>query len=192
MESQAKTLEAQWTQLKQSLASKSPTHTREHPTVTKLFSMGQGKLGRGTRQHKKATPNSSPCQNEQTTRVGWNFCSCMTHVIPVLSWHTRTKKCKKSSIFFCFFTQYPPGLGISKIRDLFFRGSIWIRLKNRGSFCVGQVPGTSHVATRPKMLTCERRASVPRCRGFLQPAPLPDWSWLSRASLMWYVYQVQR
>ena len=30
------------------------THTREHPTVTKLFWMGQGKLGRGTQQHKKA------------------------------------------------------------------------------------------------------------------------------------------
>ena len=31
-----------------------------------------------------------------------------------------------------------------------------LRLKNSGSFCVGQVPGTSHVATRPKH-TCGRR-----------------------------------
>ena len=69
VEAQVKTLEeAQWTQLKQSLARKSPIHTREHPTVTKLFWMDQGKLGRGTQQqHKKATPQSSPRQNEQTT-----------------------------------------------------------------------------------------------------------------------------
>ena len=32
-----------------------------------------------------------------------------------------------------------------------------MRLKNSGIFCVGQVPGTSHVATRPKKHTCERR-----------------------------------
>ena len=69
IEAQANTLEeAQYTQLKQSLASKSPRQPREHPTVTKLFWMGQGKLRRGTQQqHKKATPHSSPCQNEQTT-----------------------------------------------------------------------------------------------------------------------------
>ena len=30
-------------------------------------------------------------------------------------------------------------------------------LKNSGSFCVGQVPGTSDFATRPKKHTCERR-----------------------------------
>ena len=51
---------------------------------------------------------------------------------------------------------YLLGLGISEIRDLFFRGPIWIRLKNSGSFCVGQVPGTSLVATRPEKHTCER------------------------------------
>ena len=69
IKAQAKTLEqAQQTQLKQNLASRSPTHTREHPTVTKWFRMGRGKLGRGTeQQHKKAAPHSSPCQNEQTT-----------------------------------------------------------------------------------------------------------------------------
>ena len=51
---------------------------------------------------------------------------------------------------------YLRGLGISEIRDLFFRGHIWMRLKNSCSFCVGQVPGTSHVATRPNY-RCERR-----------------------------------
>ena len=53
--------------------------------------------------------------------------------------------------------RYLPGLGISEIRYSFFRGLIWIRLRNSGSFFVGQVPGTSHVATRPKKHTCERR-----------------------------------
>ena len=73
-EGEVKTLgEAQWTQLKQSRAIKSPTNTREHPTVTKLFWMGQGKLGRGTQQHKKATPHSSPCQDEQQTTGGTEF-----------------------------------------------------------------------------------------------------------------------
>ena len=52
--------------------------------------------------------------------------------------------------------RYLPGLGISEIRDLLFRGPIWISLRNSGSFCVGQVPRTSHVATRPKKDTCER------------------------------------
>ena len=82
--------------------------------------------------------------------------------------------------------RYLPGLGISEIRDLFFRGPIWIRLRNSGSFGVGQVPGTSHVATRPRKHTCDR------CRGLLQPAPPPVCSWLFKPSLMWYVYQVQR
>ena len=30
------------------------------------------------------------------------------------------------------------------------------QLRNSGSFCVGQVPRMSHVATRPKKHTCER------------------------------------
>ena len=76
----------------------------------------------------------------------------------VLSWHTRTNE---KNIFFLFFelmlVRYLPGLGISEIRYSFFRGLIWIRLRNSGSFFVGQVPGTSHVATRPKKHTCERR-----------------------------------
>ena len=75
IKAQAKTLEqAQQTQLKQNLASRSPTHTREHPTVTKWFRMGRGKLGRGTeQQHKKAAPHSSPCRNEQQTTGGMEF-----------------------------------------------------------------------------------------------------------------------
>ena len=130
--------------------------------MTKLFWMGQGKLGR-CKQHKKATPHSSPCQNEQqTTRVGWNFCTFMTRGTSTqLAYVLIPKKCKESYIYFLFFylmlVRYLPGLGISEIRDLFFRGPIWIRLKNSGSFCVGQAPGTSHVATRPKKHTCERR-----------------------------------
>ena len=44
-----------------------------------------------------------------------------------------------------------------------------MRLKNSGSFCRGQVPRTSHVATRPKKHV--RDASVPGCRGLLQQAP---------------------
>ena len=75
IEPQVKTLgEAQRTQLKQSRASKSPTQTREHPTATKLFWMGQGKLGRGAgQQHKKATPHSASYQNEQQTTGGMEF-----------------------------------------------------------------------------------------------------------------------
>ena len=62
--------------------------------------------------------------------------------------------------------RYLPGVGISEVRDLFFRGPIWIRLRNSGSFCVGQVPGTSHVATRPKKHTCERRICPSSSRPF--------------------------
>ena len=42
--------------------------------------MGQGKLGRGIQQHKKATQHTSPCQNEQKKVVGWNFRIYMTRV----------------------------------------------------------------------------------------------------------------
>ena len=66
---------------------------------------------------------------------------------------------------------YFPRLGIFELRDLFFRGPIWpipisIRLKKSGSFCAGQVPGTSHVATRPKKHTCERRICPSLSRPF--------------------------
>ena len=74
---------------------------------------------------------------------------------------------KTTYIFFSvFLLDVYPGLGISEIRHLFFRGPIWMRLKNRGSFCVGQVPGTSHVATRPKKQTCERRICPSLSRPF--------------------------
>ena len=62
--------------------------------------------------------------------------------------------------------RYLPGLGISEIRYLFFRGLIWIRLRNSGIFCVGQVPGTSHVATTPEKHTCERRIRPSLSRPF--------------------------
>ena len=50
-----------------------------------LFWMGQGKLGKGTRQYEKATPYSSPCQNEQRTinsRWGWISARIRTYDIP--------------------------------------------------------------------------------------------------------------
>ena len=51
-----------------------------------------------------------------------------------------------------------------------------MRLNNSGKFCVGQVPRTSHVATRPKKHVSD--ASVPRCHGLLQQAPPQVCSWL--------------
>ena len=39
-------------------------------------------------------------------------------------------------------------------------------MRNSGSFCVGQVPGTSHVATRAKKHTCERRICPSLSRPF--------------------------
>ena len=63
---------------------------------------------------------------------------------------------------------YLPGLEISEIRYLFFHGPIWMRLNNSGSFCVGQVPQTSHVPLRPKHVSDE---SIPCCSGLLQAGP---------------------
>ena len=51
-----------------------------------------------------------------------------------------------------------------------FCGLIWIGLRNSGNFGVGQVPGTSHVATRPKKHTCERRICPSLSRPFA-PGP---------------------
>ena len=51
---------------------KQKPNTLARTLVTKLFWMGQGKLGR-CKQHKKATPHSSPCQNEQQTTGGMEF-----------------------------------------------------------------------------------------------------------------------
>ena len=55
-------------------------------------------------------------------------------------------------------------------------------MKNSGSFCVGQVPRTSHVATRPKKHVSD--ACVPRCRGLLQQPPPPVCSWLVVAGFL--------
>ena len=71
---------------------------------------------------------------------------------------------------------YLPGLGVSEILHLFFRGPIGTRLTNSGNFCVRQVPRMSHVATRPKKHVSYE--SVPRCRGHLPHAPPQDCSWL--------------
>ena len=51
-----------------------------------------------------------------------------------------------------------------------------MRLDNSGKFCVGQMPRTSHVATRPKKHVSD--ASVPRCHGLLPQAPPQVCSWL--------------
>ena len=134
--------------------------------------MGQGKLGRGTQQqHKKATPHSSYCQNEQQTTGRVDFLHIYdtrgTYQYPagILVLLLILTKCKKSYFFLFVYLMlvYLPRLGISEIRDTFFRGLIWtipiwiVRLVNSDSVCVGQVPGTSHVATRPKKHTRERR-----------------------------------
>ena len=142
--------------MKQSFASKSPTHARQLPTVTKLFWMGHGKTARGTQQqHKKATPRSSPCQNERTTS-GMEF----LHIYGTRGTYQYSagilalmQKHVDLSVFNLMLVRYLPGLGISEMRDLFFRGPIWIGLRNGGNCCVGQVPETSHVATRPKKHT---------------------------------------
>ena len=42
-------------------------------------------------------------------------------------------------------------------------------MENSGNFCVGQVPRTSHVATRPKKHVSD--ASVPRCHGLFSAGP---------------------
>ena len=61
---------------------------------------------------------------------------------------------KKASFFFFFnynfFNSIPPRSGGLRNTIFVFRGPIWMRLKNSGNFGVGQVPRTSHVATRPK------------------------------------------
>ena len=153
-----------------------------------MFWMRQGKLGRGSQQqHKKAIPHSSPFGNEQqTTLVGWNCCTCMTHVVPVLSWHIRAKKCKKSYfvyffLFFCLMSvRYLPGMRISEIRDFFFHGPIWIRLKIATVVALGRCRGL-RTSRQDRRSTHVNDASVPRCRGLLQPAPPPDCSWLSKA-----------
>ena len=82
---------------------------------------------------------------------------------------------------FCLFlldfsTFIPPRFGGLRKTRFVFRGPIWMRLNNSGNFCVGQVPRTSHVATRPKKHVSD--ASVPRCHGLLQQAPPQVCSWL--------------
>ena len=60
-------------------------------------------------------------------------------------------------------------------------------LKKNGGFCVGQMPWTSHVTTRPKKHASD--ASVTRCRGLDQQAPPPVCSWwqkVIRTTYLWY------
>ena len=138
--------------------------------MTELFWMGQGKLGRGTQQqHKKATPHSSPCQNE-TTNYGFDGISAHTwHVVRTYQYSAGILvRMQKSMLFSVFLLDVstPPRSGDLRNTRFVFRGPIWMRLKSSGSFCVGQVPGTSHVATRPKKHWCERRICLSLSRPF--------------------------
>ena len=94
----------------------------------------------------------------------------MTQVVRMYQYSAGILVLIRNVIFFPGFllhvVRYPPGLGISEILYLFFRGPMWIRLKNSGRFCVGQVPGALHVATRPKKHTCERRICPSLSRPF--------------------------
>ena len=54
------------------------------------------------------------------------------------------KICIRFCLFILAFSIPSPGLGVSKTRDLFFRGPTWMRLKNNGSFWVGQLLRASH------------------------------------------------
>ena len=128
---------------------------------------GEARQGYSTTQESDTTLLP---MTEWTTNHLWDGISAYiwhTWYVPALSWHTRTNaKNHICFLFFHFMLVYLPGLGISEIRDWFFRGPIWMRLKNSGSFCVGQVPGTSHVTTRPKKQTCERRICPSLSRPF--------------------------
>ena len=74
-----------------------------------------------------------------------------------------------------YYFSIPPRSGDLRNRFV-FRGPIWMRMKDSGNFCVGQVPRTSHVATRPKKHVSD--ASVSRCHGLLQQASPQVCSWL--------------
>ena len=67
-------------------------------------------------------------------------------------------------------------------------GSGW---KIAAVFALGRCRGR-RTSRQDRRSTHVNDASVPRCRGLLQPAPPPVCSWLSTASLILYVYQVQR
>ena len=91
-------------------------------------------------------------------------------------------------LFYLMLERYLPCLGISEIRDFCFfvvpSGSGW---KIAAVFALGRCRGR-HTSWQDRRSTRVNDASVPRCRGLLQPAPPPVCSWLSKASLMWYVY----
>ena len=92
---------------------------------------------------------------------------CDTWHVPVGSWHSRTNA--KHNIYILFVlldvrSTIPPRPG--DLRNTRYVFSWSRKLKNSGSFCVGQVPGTSHVATRPKKHTCGRRMCPSLSRPF--------------------------
>ena len=91
-------------------------HKRSRDWVLRsLFWLGQGKLGRGTRQHEKATSHSSLCQNDQQTSRWGYFC---TYVRMIYLVRTNEKMLYFRSVFY-FILMYP-GLGISEIQKCFF------------------------------------------------------------------------
>ena len=57
--------------MKQSLESKSPTHTREHPTVTKIVLDGPGEARQGYSTTTQETDTTLLPMSERTTNYGW-------------------------------------------------------------------------------------------------------------------------
>ena len=104
--------------------------------------------------------------------MGFDFC---TYVRMIYLARTNEKMHYFLSVFYYHFSIPPRSGGLRNTRFV-FRGPIWMRLKNSGNFCVGQVPRTSHVATMPKKHVSD--VSVPRCHGLLQQAPPQFCLWL--------------
>ena len=65
-----------------------------------------------------------------------------------------------------FSTCIPPRSGDLRNTRFVLSWSHLDEVENSGRFYVGQVPGTSHVATRPKKHTCERRIRSSLSRPF--------------------------
>ena len=114
--------------------------------------MGQGKPGKGTRQHGRATPYSSPCQNEQRTSR-WCWISARTSTY---TWYVRMKKCVIFfPVFYLILVRIPPWSGGLRNTRFVSRGLIRMRFKN--------------VARRDKTeQACERRICPSLSRPFVE------------------------
>ena len=153
--------------------------------------MGQGKLGRGgtPQQHKKATPHSSPCQNEQQTTGEMDF----LHIYDTRGTYQYSAGIlvlTQKNIFFLLLldvSTIPPRSGAvwgsPNYEICFFvvpSGSCW---KIAAVFELGRCRGR-RTSRQDRRSTHVNDASVPRCRDLLQPPPPPVCSWLSKASSM--------